>query len=504
MKFFKQLLLISIFLCIPALSVSSHPVVEKVDTSEYPKIKISIREEVGKPLQNEKIRLYESIQGKDDEILVMDLLKKNEIRKVRLLLSIQASDEENNKKTRELAEAVLRSLNLDDQIILHIYGEDTIFFDDKLDKHTALTKINNLPNASKNSLYSGIQYLYSNVPLTSIPSFYILISPNSPTEVFDTNSPIIELSERKHLPIHILSSDEPIGNFLAQKTSGSFFAYNKKDSITKLQSEFGNIRNEPGILEYYTIEQPLLSLISPTEVLIDLKIGNWDFDLKYNLSIWTIFYARLMDIEFFYTLGFFLILLSFLIYYSFRRSREVREAEKKRKIIDEKYKADLYYHENNSYDTGNKVAVLTTKSVEEYGDDFIPEEDDYDPYSIYTEESDTYEEPLPPMTDLPEGEAYEKAFFIQKEGPNPGRQYNITLEEVYIGKATDNDLILIDNTVSDKHAKIKIIRGVHYLYDLVSNRGTYVNGKKLLRPKALSDFDEIRLGKTLLLFRGNK
>jgi pSer/pThr/pTyr-binding forkhead associated (FHA) protein len=63
-------------------------------------------------------------------------------------------------------------------------------------------------------------------------------------------------------------------------------------------------------------------------------------------------------------------------------------------------------------------------------------------------------------------------------------------------------LILKDSTISNKHARIKKVKGAFYIYDIVSQRGTFVNGKKVLKPKPLSDFDEIRLGRTLLLFRG--
>jgi len=45
------------------------------------------------------------------------------------------------------------------------------------------------------------------------------------------------------------------------------------------------------------------------------------------------------------------------------------------------------------------------------------------------------------------------------------------------------------------------IEGGYYLYDLVSDSGTYLNGKKLLRPRLLHDWDEIKAGKTVFIFR---
>jgi pSer/pThr/pTyr-binding forkhead associated (FHA) protein len=39
------------------------------------------------------------------------------------------------------------------------------------------------------------------------------------------------------------------------------------------------------------------------------------------------------------------------------------------------------------------------------------------------------------------------------------------------------------------------------LFDLASEHGTYLNGKKLLRPKYLADWDEIALGRFVFVFR---
>ena len=117
----------------------------------------------------------------------------------------------------------------------------------------------------------------------------------------------------------------------------------------------------------------------------------------------------------------------------------------------------------------------------------------------FTKEEETIEE----KSDFElSGDSYKKAVLIQKEGPNPGRQYVIHLGETAIGKSETNDLVLWDKSLSQNHAKIKNIRDRFVIFDLVSDKGVWLNGKKLLRPKILSDFDEIRIGKTTLIFRG--
>jgi len=56
--------------------------------------------------------------------------------------------------------------------------------------------------------------------------------------------------------------------------------------------------------------------------------------------------------------------------------------------------------------------------------------------------------------------------------------------------------------VSLKHAKIKRIAGSYFIFDLASDNGTYLNDKKLLRPRQVNDWDEIRMGRTQFIFRG--
>ncbi len=93
------------------------------------------------------------------------------------------------------------------------------------------------------------------------------------------------------------------------------------------------------------------------------------------------------------------------------------------------------------------------------------------------------------------------AYFVEKEGPNTGRRYEINWENISIGYADENSIALDDPLISYEHAKIKEQGNRFILYDLLSENGTYLNGKKLLRPTVLKDFDEIQLGKTKLIFR---
>lgn len=101
-------------------------------------------------------------------------------------------------------------------------------------------------------------------------------------------------------------------------------------------------------------------------------------------------------------------------------------------------------------------------------------------------------------------ESYVNAWIYHKIGSGIGNKFLINTAEVSIGRDAGNDIIIHDDLINKHHAKIKNILGVFYLFDLISESGTFLNGKKLLRPKMLYDWDEIILGKSTLIFRGSK
>lgn len=96
---------------------------------------------------------------------------------------------------------------------------------------------------------------------------------------------------------------------------------------------------------------------------------------------------------------------------------------------------------------------------------------------------------------------YHHGWLVEKEGPHTGRKYRINWHVVTLGFSDDNSIVIDDNTVSARHAKIERQGKKFVLFDLMSESGTLLNGKKLLRPKELNDFDEIGLGRTRLIFR---
>ena len=99
---------------------------------------------------------------------------------------------------------------------------------------------------------------------------------------------------------------------------------------------------------------------------------------------------------------------------------------------------------------------------------------------------------------------YAKAWLVQKDGPEAGKKFPMYWEEITIGRDEENSIVIRDDAISLKHARIREMKGAYYIFDLASDNGTYLNGRKLLRPRPLYDWDEIRMGRTLFIFRGSK
>jgi len=85
------------------------------------------------------------------------------------------------------------------------------------------------------------------------------------------------------------------------------------------------------------------------------------------------------------------------------------------------------------------------------------------------------------------------------QGPDKGRRFELPDKSALIGRES-RSLPLGDNTVSRRHAELLPSGGNWILKDLGSSNGTYVNGSRVTNTYALKLGDQIRVGKTILVF----
>ncbi|MBK9156689.1 MAG: FHA domain-containing protein [Propionibacteriaceae bacterium] len=83
-----------------------------------------------------------------------------------------------------------------------------------------------------------------------------------------------------------------------------------------------------------------------------------------------------------------------------------------------------------------------------------------------------------------------------------GRQEGLVMElgdGLMIGRSADCRLILDDDYVSTRHARIVRTEEGYLVEDLGSTNGTYLNNERISAPLPFTFADELRIGRTLMI-----
>ena len=86
---------------------------------------------------------------------------------------------------------------------------------------------------------------------------------------------------------------------------------------------------------------------------------------------------------------------------------------------------------------------------------------------------------------------------IQRGGEPPARRF-FNQPEILMGRDSHCDVVLSDETVSVRHARLSFHHGQWWLEDLDSTNGTFLNKEKLSIPTVVIGGDEIECGSFLL------
>ena len=85
------------------------------------------------------------------------------------------------------------------------------------------------------------------------------------------------------------------------------------------------------------------------------------------------------------------------------------------------------------------------------------------------------------------------------QGPDKGRRFELPDAPALLGRES-RQLPLSDQTVSRRHAELLPTDGEWLLKDLGSANGSYINGVRVDNRKTLKLGDQIRIGRTLMVF----
>src|SRR4029453_998777 len=86
-----------------------------------------------------------------------------------------------------------------------------------------------------------------------------------------------------------------------------------------------------------------------------------------------------------------------------------------------------------------------------------------------------------------------------KAGPYKGKVFDISEENLVIGRDVTDGVQILDQGVSRRHAEVIRIGEMYFIKDLESRNGTFVNDKQISE-ELLRIGDQIRIGNSLLVF----
>lgn len=107
------------------------------------------------------------------------------------------------------------------------------------------------------------------------------------------------------------------------------------------------------------------------------------------------------------------------------------------------------------------------------------------------------ETPPPPPKKAKRQRGQPRVFMIT-QGSQAGLSADLASGVIMIGRGADCQLILDDDYVSTRHARVVGSPSGIYVEDLGSTNGTYVNGQRITAPTTITLADTVRIGKTML------
>ena len=90
---------------------------------------------------------------------------------------------------------------------------------------------------------------------------------------------------------------------------------------------------------------------------------------------------------------------------------------------------------------------------------------------------------------------------IVNEGVLKGKRFEIVSALTHVGRGAHNDIAIIDDSVSDSHAKIQKRETGWFVVDMDSTNGTYVGGRRISGERQLIGSPDIRFGGIKMIFQ---
>lgn len=108
------------------------------------------------------------------------------------------------------------------------------------------------------------------------------------------------------------------------------------------------------------------------------------------------------------------------------------------------------------------------------------------------------EPPVPKMTPPPPARPAKRYALRFISGKYQGGEFPLPQsKEIVVGRSSELDMVLVEDMVSRRHAKITVTGDQIFIQDLGSTNGTFVNGEKIKRAR-LQEGDRILIGTSII------
>lgn len=108
------------------------------------------------------------------------------------------------------------------------------------------------------------------------------------------------------------------------------------------------------------------------------------------------------------------------------------------------------------------------------------------------------EPPVPKMTPPPPTRAAKQYALRFISGKYQGGEFPLpNNKEIVVGRSSELDMVLVEDMVSRRHAKLTVTGDQIFIQDLGSTNGTFVNGEKIKRAR-LQEGDRILIGTSII------
>lgn len=92
------------------------------------------------------------------------------------------------------------------------------------------------------------------------------------------------------------------------------------------------------------------------------------------------------------------------------------------------------------------------------------------------------------------------AYLVNMNASGEAKRYPVSSRVSYIGREDVNQVVIANEAISKKHAKLMFSDGKFYIEDLSSSNGTFLNGTRVHTRTVLRNGDLIRLGAVIVKF----